>query len=252
MGNSNIFQVVSIIEALPYYETLFVDAFGDKLVTAKRIANALSQFMRSMLSFSSKFDRGIALDFANFNAQENLGRALFNSDRTQCSACHSTVLQLLNRQSNGLHPESLGLSTASLRNAGVRKFFERGGVFPSLKSMLVHYNRVLPECNDPGGQPPPLTLCSAITNDSSNPLNVDGSVLEMNLRPDEEDAIISFIKTLSDPILPVSIDENGNNVINTNSLLFEKKYSDPFFQLLSPDMDRFVDINPSILLLLDD
>lgn len=228
MNNVSIFQVISIINQQPYYENLFFKAFGDKAVSETRIAQALSQFMRSMLSFNSKFDRGIQVGFTNFTPEENLGRALFNSNRTKCSECHSTVLQLVNRDTNGMHPgDILGLSTASLRNIGVRKHFGLTGGVSSLERFVEHYNRDLPKCNTAS---PVINFCDSITSDPTNPLNNNGSVLEMELSLVEEKALVSFLKTLSDPSSLVTFDEVGETVIYSHSLLAEKKYSDPFFK----------------------
>ena len=81
------------------YAPLFETAFGSPRITPDRIGRALAEFVHSMVSLRSKFDKGIALagsidkEFANFSAQENRGRRLFfgltdNSRERSCSSCH--------------------------------------------------------------------------------------------------------------------------------------------------------------------
>lgn len=249
MGNSNISDVIFKITSLPYYHNLFTQAFGDQQVTANRIARALSQFMRSMVSFNSKFDNGVASNFSNFSDEEELGRTLFNSDQTKCSECHATTLQLMldTPGGNGINTASHGV--AALRNASSRNSLTLHGGF-TLESIMNHYNRQLPTCNT---NQPTVLFCDEIVNSSNNALNNNGQVLEMNLSSDEEQAIIAFLKTLSDPMYEISIDEEQNTVRNDYSLLFEEKYANPFF--IKTDIPRIGDINgliPSFLLLLEE
>ncbi|BAO77328.1 cytochrome-c peroxidase [Winogradskyella sp. PG-2] len=80
-----------------YYTILFENAFGDESITSERIAFAISQFIRSMVSFESKFDEGLDQaqnsnnNFPNFTASENRGKQLFMSNQTRCFDCHATV-----------------------------------------------------------------------------------------------------------------------------------------------------------------
>lgn len=86
-------EAVSRVAAAPYYPPLFQRAFGDSTVTADRVAAALAQFARSIVSYRSRFDQGLAqagdvqAPFSNFSAEENQGKALFLG-RAGCAACH--------------------------------------------------------------------------------------------------------------------------------------------------------------------
>lgn len=77
----------------PIYAPLFENAFGDPTVTAERVARALSQFVRSIVSFRSRYDEGLAqtnsvLDpFPNFSDEENYGKQQFFG-RGRCADCH--------------------------------------------------------------------------------------------------------------------------------------------------------------------
>jgi cytochrome c peroxidase len=85
--------LIKQLQADPIYPPLFQKAFGDQRVTKRRIARALAQFVRSIVSFDSRYDRGLAqvespLDpFPNFTDQENLGKQQFFG-RGRCAECH--------------------------------------------------------------------------------------------------------------------------------------------------------------------
>ena len=92
MGHS-LNKLTSQLQSDPLYPALFNSAFGSDEVTPDRIAKALAQFVRSIVSFRSKYDIGRAqvqspLDpFPNFTAQENLGKQQFFG-RANCASCH--------------------------------------------------------------------------------------------------------------------------------------------------------------------
>lgn len=86
-------ELVSRVAAQSYYPALFTRAFGSAEVTTDRISKALSQFVRSIVSYRSRFDQGVAAtgavgtNFANFTDQENRGKALFLGP-AGCAGCH--------------------------------------------------------------------------------------------------------------------------------------------------------------------
>jgi cytochrome c peroxidase len=51
-------QLETKLKTLAYYPSLFTKAFGDANITSTRISLALSQFVRSIVSFQSKYDAG--------------------------------------------------------------------------------------------------------------------------------------------------------------------------------------------------
>ncbi|CAN0541686.1 unnamed protein product, partial [Laminaria digitata] len=85
-GNPDIDDLTTRLGSLGYYIELFSVTFGDPEVTEGRIQQALAQFIRSIQSFDSKYDIGRSQanndnqTFANFTAQENLGKSLFNNN----------------------------------------------------------------------------------------------------------------------------------------------------------------------------
>ena len=92
MGHS-LEKLIPQLAADPIYRPLFRNAFGDETVSQERVAKALSQFVRSIVSFDSKYDRGRMLvdsvhdSFPNFTDEENLGKQQFFG-RGRCAECH--------------------------------------------------------------------------------------------------------------------------------------------------------------------
>jgi cytochrome c peroxidase len=86
-------ELVARVSAAPYYGYLFEQAFGDRTVTSERIAKALAQFARTLVSYRSRYDAGLAAagdvmrPFTNFTAEENTGKDLFFG-RGGCAGCH--------------------------------------------------------------------------------------------------------------------------------------------------------------------
>jgi cytochrome c peroxidase len=110
-----------------YYPVLFKNAFGDTGISSRRISLALSQFVRSIISYRSKFDTGrssvppgldpIQTFYANFTAEENLGKQLFFSPQTACATCHGTeTFSAPGDRNNGLDNPSVDLGVGGISN----------------------------------------------------------------------------------------------------------------------------------------
>lgn len=197
-------ELVSKVGAEEYYAVLFRDAFGDENVNSDRISRALAQFIRSMVSFESKFDVGRAMvdnpgnNFPNFTTSENLGKNLFFSNRTRCSDCHDTSSFVGDRaRNNGLDvlSEDLGVAgvsgnnndrgefkVGSLRNIALTAPYMHDGRFATLEEVVEHY--------DNGVQNSP---------DLDNRLRVgNGQIRRLNLTEIEKQALVDFMRTLTD------------------------------------------------------
>jgi cytochrome c peroxidase len=197
--------LVAKIQATDYYQPLFQNAFGSAEVTENGISRALSQFVRSMVSYQAKFDIGAAQvnnignnDFPNFTQLENLGKELFFSGRTQCSNCHETVTfsgdQARNNGLdasiidegvggvNGINQDRGKFKVNSLRNIALTAPYMHDGRFATLRDVIQFYNNGIQ--NSP-------TL--------DNRLRVqNGQVRRMNLNGQEIDALVAFLNTLTD------------------------------------------------------
>lgn len=217
-------QVVSTVQEQDYYPELFEKAFGSTEINGDKISKALSQFIRSIVSYSSKYDEGRAMSaspgasFPNFTAEENLGKNLFfqtiPNGGGACFGCHTTeafVSANPGPQNNGIdalsttdlgaggvfsNPIFVGrFKTTSLRNIELTPPYMHDGRFETLEEVVEHYSS--------GIQAHP-TLSPALTDENGNPVR-------LNFTASEKAALVAFLKTLTDP-----------TVAN------EVKWSDPF------------------------
>ncbi|MFK7803987.1 MAG: cytochrome-c peroxidase [Anaerolineae bacterium] len=199
------------LAATDYYGPLFEDAFGDETITDERISLALAQFVRSMVSYQSKFDVGEQSNFDNFTAAEERGRELFDG-RATCGRCHTTEVQVADEPrnngvddgnnddngvggANGNAADNGKFKTPSLRNIALTGPYMHDGRFETLEQVLQFY--------DNGIQDHP-NLDPILQTPNGNPrrLNLDGG--------DRAD-LIAFLNTLTDP-----------------TFLGDPKFADPF------------------------
>ncbi|HEV3052988.1 MAG TPA: cytochrome c peroxidase [Longimicrobium sp.] len=186
-------NLVAKVAATPYYAPLFQAAFGSPAVTDDRVSRALAQYVRSLVSADSRFDRAFAgggpPNFAAvFTPQEIEGERLFRT--AGCAACHTTVAQVSDAVHNiGLDAVSAdtgagrgAFKAPSLRNAGVRPRYMHDGRFTSLQQVVNFYNA--------GVQPNP-DLDPRLR-------NPDGSPRRLNLTPAQRAALVAFLHTLTD------------------------------------------------------
>lgn len=148
-----------------YYPDLFAWAFGSATITEARIQQALAQFVRAMISSSSRWDEGYAqvfspaapnraldVDLPNFSREENRGRQLFMTRARQggagCSSCHlpPTFALSADARSNGLDAGETRLFKApSLRNVGLTGPYMHDGRFATLAEVVDFYDHGVQE-----------------------------------------------------------------------------------------------------------
>lgn len=87
--------VIARLEADTAYPNMFKAAFGDNNITKERIAKALAQYERTIISADTKFDRVVRLKMEQFTPEEQRGFEMFSSDFTpggarggDCFHCH--------------------------------------------------------------------------------------------------------------------------------------------------------------------
>ncbi len=213
--------LIQRLAGLEYYPILFEAAFGSSTITADRISRAMAQFVRSMVSFTSKYDQGRAqvnsptTDFPNFSAEENRGKALFFSPAIGCAACHGTDAFIApGGRNNGLDLDNHGdlgrgghtgiaaqqgiFKVGSLKNIAYTAPYMHDGRFNTLAEVIEHYNSGV---QDNPNLSPPLRLPG-------------GGIRRLNLNESDKNALIAFLETLSDDLM-----------IN------DEKFSDPFPEL---------------------
>lgn len=202
-------QLETKLRNLAYYPPLFTKAFGDNTISSSRIAAALSQFVRSIVSFQSKYDAGRSTYpaapapppnavFPNFTAQENRGKELFLLPQNACAACHgSETFTAPQEKNNGLDMVTIDrgfgavanntaldatFKVTSLRNVELTAPYMHDGRFATLEQVVEHYSsgvrnhpNLSPQLRLPNGQPRLL-----------------------NLTAQDKAALVAFLKTLTD------------------------------------------------------
>jgi cytochrome c peroxidase len=224
MGMPSLTALVDKLKTKSYYPALFNKAFGSTDITSERVSKAMAQFIRSIVSFNSKYDQGLDNNLANFTAQEKAG--LLRFQQLNCVECHSDLSTVFPRKNptmfiventgentgfgannaldlvytdNGIG-EKTGLAKdmgtfkmPSLRNIELTAPYMHDGRFTTLEQVLNHYqtgakNHPNIGIQIPGGGYGTATLAEA---DKAN--------------------IIAFLKTLTDRTLTTDV-----------------KYADPF------------------------
>ena len=210
-------ELVTKIQAEPYYSTLFTSAFGTPTVTSDRISKALAQFVRSIVSGSSKYDQGVPANFTNFTASENRGRGLFGT--AGCAACHGSDnfvpgnLIFNNGLENPYVDKGLGGITGltsdegffkvpSLRNIELTAPYMHDGRFATLEQVVEFYNSGV--VNHPN-------LSPALRNPPGPPGSPPPAVRRLNLTAQQKTDLVAFLKTLTD-----------------TSVTTDTKFQDPF------------------------
>ncbi|PWT72861.1 MAG: cytochrome-c peroxidase [Bacteroidetes bacterium] len=136
------------------YHKLFKAAYGDPGINSQRILRALAQFTASLVSANSKYDR-VMRGEDSFSSYEQPGYQIFQQ---KCSSCHreplftdlsyrntgisvdSALLDYGRMRITGNKTDSLKFKVPSLRNVFLTGPYGHDGRFPTISSMLDHYN----------------------------------------------------------------------------------------------------------------
>lgn len=152
------FQVdLDVLRSKTKYLTLFKKAFGTDQITAERARNAISQFVRTLTSTDSKYDRFLKYGFP-LSAAENRGYQLFFSEAGDCFHCHAdyifmdddfhnigldSVFEGNNRGRFVATGSSFDLGkfrTPTLRNIELTSPYMHDGRFATLEEVVEFYN----------------------------------------------------------------------------------------------------------------
>ena len=225
-------KLVEIVAGQDYYPPLFKAAFGTSVINADRIANALAQFVRSLVSAGSRYDAGRRMvsrpmqDFPNFTVAENRGKRLFmtNSEgsRAPCTRCHQSeaFVGSARRRARSVDTGATnnGLDAVSVKDRGVAEStndIADTGKFkvPSLRNIAV----TAPYMHD-GWFATLEDVIEFYSSGIQRHANLDpalrrwyGSPLLFEFTPDEKAALAAFLRTLTD-----------------EGFLAAEKFSDPF------------------------
>ncbi len=188
--DENLGNVLTKLRSSSKYPALFNKAFGSTEITSQKFLKALSQFMVSLVSANSRYDKYIRKEGVILSADEQEGLALF---KQKCSSCHAG--ELFTDQSyrnNGLNIQGskdegrfritehvndrYKFKVPSLRNVEITAPYMHDGRFFSLEEVLNHYSLGVKQTQ-----------------------NLDPFVSNgIKMTAEEQTKIIAFLKTLTD------------------------------------------------------
>ena len=195
--------VVKLAQLPDGYPALFTGAFGAPEITAEKISLALENYLLTLTSFDSKFDRMLRGE-AQFTAEEQRGFELFSTEYdprrgqygADCFHCHGGPLfqsqAFANNGSDGAFTD-IGrekvtgrasdrgkFSTPSLRNIALTAPYMHDGRFRTLADVVRHYSTGIPR---------------SATLDPNLAKHPDGGV---PLSEADQRALVAFLETLTD------------------------------------------------------
>jgi cytochrome c peroxidase len=206
--NTNMPLLVNNLSQHPDYPRLFKEAFDINQISSLshddlklKIVYSISQFMRTMVSSDSKFDRFMRHE-VSLDQQELDGFILFTTERGDCFHCHGYPLMTNNMfMNNGLdslpqgfnqgrywvtgNPVDIGkFSTPTLRNIELTAPYMHDGRFATLEDVVEFYNSGV-HLNSPNIDP---IMTKA------------GKEFGLNLTAAEKASLVAFLKTLTDTV----------------------------------------------------
>lgn len=183
------------------YRRLFGRAYNDPTITQERIAECLTQFVATITSGNSKFDRFLRGE-ATLSPEEMRGFQIFMTERGDCFHCHAPPLfsdnqfhnigldSIFENGNQGLYeitqnPADLGkFKTPSLINVAITPPYMHDGRFNTLDEVIQHYNHG-------------VKLSPTLDPIMTKPGKENG----LNLSSQEIADLIAFLKTLTDSSL---------------------------------------------------
>jgi cytochrome c peroxidase len=193
-------RVAALFQSLPGYSELFYKAFGSDKVTFKNIERAIAQFVRTLISANSKFDKYMRGE-VQLTQSELHGYVLFTTEEgADCFHCHggygnplfTTNLFYNNGKDTvftdpsdrfsvtGDQMDRGAYKATTLRNIEVGGPYMHDGRFATLEEVIEFYSHGLKQ--------------SPYVNPLMHHIN-DGGV---QLTPQEKEDLLNFIKTLRD------------------------------------------------------
>lgn len=204
--NETLDNVIKKLYANQTYKNQFIRAFGTNEITAEKISLALENFMLSLISEDSKYDRYLA-GKAVLTPSEERGRILFFGEYNEffpetsgadCAHCHAgNNFENDEYMNNGLDTDAefvdfgrelatndpadrAKFKVTSLRNIALTAPYMHDGRFQTLEEVVDHYN---------SGVKNSSTVNLALLGTTSTGLMLDAQ---------EKKDLINFLKTLTD------------------------------------------------------
>ena len=188
-------EALSRVQKSPKYPPLFKAAFGSDTVTTARFLKAISQFLLTLVSADSRYDKYVRKEAGgDLTSDELAGLSLFGQ---KCATCHATDLFTdRSYRNNGLpagisndqgrytitlaDADRLKFKVPSLRNVEKTFPYMHDGRFSTLDQVLEHYRTGVKD------------------NPSLDPLLKANGKLGIALTDTEKKHLIAFLLTLTD------------------------------------------------------
>ncbi|HDO27691.1 MAG TPA: cytochrome-c peroxidase [Bacteroidetes bacterium] len=193
-------RTAALFQSIPGYPELFKKAFGSDKVTFKNIGRAIAQFVRTLISANSKFDKYMRGE-VQLSQSELHGYVLFTSEEGgDCFHCHggfgnplfttnlfynngkdTAFTDPLDHYSVTHDPMDIGAYKATtLRNIEVQGPYMHDGRYETLEQVIDFYSH------------------HVVRSPSISPLMHHVITGGVQLTPSEKEDLINFIKTLRD------------------------------------------------------
>ncbi|EMY60074.1 cytochrome-c peroxidase [Leptospira terpstrae] len=210
MGSSQ--EIIeSRLNEIPFYQKMFLEAFGKrgKKITSSLVIDAISTFERSLVSFSSRFDKWSTGDKDALSSEELFGYNVFRSFVARCAECHPppmftnnvfATIGVLDSGEKDFGRETItgqnllrgSFRVPTLRNIAKTAPYMHSGNLETLEEVVNFYN-------EGGGR----------GNGAPSDLRIHWHVRKMGLSKIEISSLVSFLKTLNDetnmPKFPKSV-----------------------------------------------
>jgi len=202
--NADLGEVVKKLNGDEHVTEMFAAAFGTASPNEENLARALEQYLLTLVSQDSKFDRAIRKEL-ELSPQEQRGLELFVTEHdparglfgADCFHCHGGHLFTSRRYTNngldtmfadrgrGEVTKSLAddgkFKVPSLRNIAVTAPYMHDGRFATLEEVVDHYDHGVKR------------------SETLDPNLAKHPSAGLGLSPEDKSALIAFLKTLTDP-----------------------------------------------------
>lgn len=185
----------------PEYVEMFEAAFGTEVVSKDLMSKAMAQFLRTVVSYNSKYDKFFRGE-VQLSESEYRGYLLFNSESGDCFHCHALPLLADNQFHNtgldsvfdasnwgryevtGIKTDKGKFKTPTLRNVALTPPYMHDGRFQSLEEVVEFYNS------------------QTLNSSTLDPIMTKpGKELGLQLSASDKADLVAFLKTFNDPIL---------------------------------------------------